>query len=125
MEISELKSYHLNFEVFDGAGLPINPSSVEFSKPTKKKKQHTSYFLKTSIVNLICPHLENLSRGLARGREGDEWKRRIILQDFWRELSLVAAKAVSYCLLGQRQAAKQRATAKHECERRDVAMRAK
>ena len=49
-----------------------------------------------------------------------------------RELSLVAAKAVSSCLLGkvsklgkgQKQAAKRRAWAKHECERRDVAMRA-
>ena len=49
-----------------------------------------------------------------------------------RDLSLVAAKAVSFCLLGkvsklgkgQKQAAKRRAWAKHECERIDVAMRA-
>ena len=36
-------------------------------------------------------------RGLARGREGGEWERSLILNDFRRELSLVAAKAVSVC----------------------------
>ena len=35
------------------------------------------------------------ARGLARGREGDEWERSVILNEFRRELSLVAAKAVS------------------------------
>ena len=72
------------------------------------------------------------ARGLARGREGDEWERSVILNEFRRELSLVAAKAVSACLLGKvsklgdghRQAAKRRAWAKHENERREAAMRA-
>ena len=72
------------------------------------------------------------ARGLARGREGDEWERSLILHEFRRELSLVAAKAVSACLLGKvsklgdghRQAAKQRAWAKHENDRREAAMRA-
>ena len=40
-------------------------------------------------------------RGLARGRNGDEWERSIILQDFRREFILVAAKAVSSCMLGK------------------------
>ena len=39
--------------------------------------------------------------GLAQGREGDEWERSLILHEFRRELSLVAAKAVSACLLGK------------------------
>jgi hypothetical protein len=68
-------------------------------------------------------------RGLPRGREGDEWERSLILHDFRRELSLVSAKA---CLLGkvsklgdgQRQAAKRRAWAKHENERREASRRA-
>ena len=72
------------------------------------------------------------ARGLARGREGDEWERSVILNEFRRELSLVAAKAVSACLLGKvsklgdghRQAAKRRAWAKHDNERREAAMRA-
>jgi hypothetical protein len=72
------------------------------------------------------------ARGLARGREGDEWERSVILNEFRRELSLVAAKAVSACLLGKvsklgeghRQAAKRRAWAKYENERREAAMRA-
>ena len=37
-----LKSQHLNSIIFDGAGLPINPSSVEFSKLIQRKKEHTS-----------------------------------------------------------------------------------
>ena len=72
------------------------------------------------------------ARGLARGREGDEWERSLIMTDFRRELSLVAAKAVSACLLGKvsklgdghRQAAKRRAWAKHENEKREAASRA-
>ena len=72
------------------------------------------------------------ARGLARGREGDEWERSVILNEFRRELSLVAAKAVSACLLGKvsklgdghRQAAKRRAWAKHDNEKREAAMRA-
>ena len=34
----------------------------------------------------------------ARGREGSDWERGIILNGFRRELSLVAAKAVSACV---------------------------
>ena len=72
------------------------------------------------------------ARGLARGREGGDWERGIILNEFRRELSLVAAKAVSSCILGkasklghgQRQAARRRAWAKQESERRDASMRA-
>ena len=72
------------------------------------------------------------ARGLARGREGDEWERSLILHEFRRELSLVAAKAVSACLLGKvsklgdghRQAARRRAWAKHESERREAALKA-
>ena len=71
-------------------------------------------------------------RGLARGREGSEWERGAILNEFRRELSLVAAKAVSACLLGkvaklgdgQRQAAKRRAWAKCEHERREASFKA-
>ena len=41
------------------------------------------------------------ARGLARGREGDRWERSLIMTDFRKKLSLVAAKAVSACLLGK------------------------
>ena len=37
--------------------------------------------------------------GRLQGREGDEWERSFIMTDFRRELSLVAAKAVSACLM--------------------------
>jgi hypothetical protein len=67
-----------------------------------------------------------------QGREGDEWERSLILHEFRRELSLVAAKAVSACLLckvsklgdGHSEAAKRRSWAKHENDRREAAMRA-
>jgi hypothetical protein len=56
----------------------------------------------------------------------------VIFNEFRRELCLVAAKAVSACLLAKvsklgdehRQAAKRRAWAKRENERREAAMRA-
>ena len=56
----------------------------------------------------------------------------MILNEFRRELSLVAAKVVSACLLvkvskvgdGHRQAAKRRAWAKFENDKREVSMRA-
>jgi hypothetical protein len=72
------------------------------------------------------------ARDLARGREGGEWERSVILNEFRRELSLVAAKVVSACLLGKvaklgdghRLAAKRRAWAKYENERREASMRA-
>ena len=65
------------------------------------------------------------SKGLARGREGTEQERSIILAGFRRELSMAVAKANSGCLIdrvsrigeGQRQAAKRRAWAKREEER--------
>ena len=56
-----LKSHLLNSVVFDGAGLPINPSSVEFSKLTQKKKEHTSYFHENYYSESKFPPLENLS----------------------------------------------------------------
>ena len=57
------------------------------------------------------------SRGLARGREGIEQERSIILAGFRTELSMAAANASSACLIdrigeGQRQALKMRAWAK-------------
>ena len=62
------------------------------------------------------------ARGFAWGWEGGKLGRSLLLHEFWRELSLFAAKAVSSCLLGKvsklgegcRQAAKHRAWAKHE-----------
>jgi hypothetical protein len=51
-------------------------------------------------------------------------KKFLRLTDFRRELSLVAAKAVSKLGDGHRQAAKRRAWAKHENERREAASRA-
>ena len=72
------------------------------------------------------------ARGLARGREGSDWERGIVLNGFRRELSLVAAKAVSACLLGKasklgeghRQAAKRRVWARQENERREASLKA-
>ena len=63
--------------------------------------------------------------GLARGREGTEHERSVLLAGYRRALSMVAAKANSACLLdrvarvgeGHRQAAKRRAWAKREEER--------
>ena len=63
--------------------------------------------------------------GLARGREGTEQERAIILAGLRRKLSMAAAKANSACLLDRvsrvgeehRQAAKRRAWAKSEEER--------
>ena len=63
--------------------------------------------------------------GLARGREGTEQERAIILSGLRRRLSMAAAKANSACLLDRswrvgehhRQAAKRRAWAKREEER--------
>ena len=39
------------------------------------------------------------AKGLARGREGSEQERSIILAGFRRELSMTAAKGYSACLL--------------------------
>ena len=72
------------------------------------------------------------SMGLARGREGTEQERAIILAGFRRELSMAGAKANSACLLervtrlgeDQRQAAKRRAWTKSEEERMQQERRA-
>ena len=83
-------------------------------------------------------HLECLvdsklrARDLEWGREGDDWERSVIMTDFRRELSLMAAKAVSACLLGMvsklgyghRQAAKRRVWVKYKNKRREAASRA-
>ena len=70
--------------------------------------------------------------GLARGREGSEYERSLIIMHLRRELSLAAAKAQSACPLGrlaqmgegQRLAAKRRAWTKREEERRQEAAKA-
>ena len=72
------------------------------------------------------------AKGLARGREGSEQERSIILAGLRRELSMAGAKANSACLLdraarigeGHRQAAKRRAWAKREEERMQEERRA-
>ena len=72
------------------------------------------------------------SRGLARGREGSEHERSIILMNLRRELSTAGAKAQSACLLGRvarmgeghRMAAKRRAWVMREDERRQESSRA-
>ena len=65
------------------------------------------------------------ARGLARGREGTDQEKSIILAGLRRVLSMAAAKAYSSCLLDrvsrvgeeQRQAARRRAWVKREEER--------
>ena len=57
--------------------------------------------------------------GLARGREGTEFERSVILMNLRRELSTAGAKSQSACLIGRvarmgeghRQSAKRRASA--------------
>ena len=85
--------------------------------------QEASKDLHTLLETLAESKLR--SRGLARGREGTEQERAIILAGFRRELSMAGAKANSACLLervtklgeDQRQAAKRRAWTKSEEER--------
>ena len=48
---------------------------------------------------LADPNLR--AKGLARGREGTEMERAIILSEFRRELSVAGAKAYSACLIGR------------------------
>ena len=65
------------------------------------------------------------AKGLARGREGSEQERAIILAGFRRQLSMASAKAYSSCLLDRlarvgeehQLAAKRRAWLKSEEER--------
>ena len=71
-------------------------------------------------------------KGLARGREGTDMEKAIILSEFRRELSVTAAKANSACLNGRvdrvgeghRLAAKGRAWFRWEEEMREVSRRA-
>ena len=72
------------------------------------------------------------ARGLARGREGTEQERSVILLNLRRELSMAGAKANSACLLGRvarlgeghRLAAKRRAWVMREDELREESGRA-
>ena len=72
------------------------------------------------------------AKGLARGREGTNQERSIILAGLRRALSMAAAKAYSSCLLDRvarvgeehRQAAKRRAWVKREEERMQEERRA-
>ena len=72
------------------------------------------------------------AKGLARGREGTDMERAIILSEFRRELSVTAGKANSACLIGRvarvgeghRLAAKRRAWFRREEERREDSRRA-
>ena len=69
---------------------------------------------------------------MARGREGTERERSVILSELRRELSTVGARAVSSCLLGRvarvgeghRQAAKRREWVQREEDRREEARKA-
>ena len=69
--------------------------------------------------------------GLARGRDGTDHERSVILMNLRRELSTAAAKANSACLLGRvarlgeghRLAAKRRVWVRREQEQRDEASR--
>ena len=70
--------------------------------------------------------------GLARGREGTEHERSLIIMNLRRELSTAGAKAQSACLLGRvarlgeghRLAAKRRVWVRREEEIREEASRA-
>ena len=72
------------------------------------------------------------ARGLARGREGTEQERSVVLLNLRRELSTAGAKANSACLLGRvarlgeghRLAAKRRVWVMREQEMREEASRA-
>ena len=72
------------------------------------------------------------ARGLARGREGSNQERAVILAGMRRQLSMTAAKAYSACLLdrvsrvgeGHRMAGKRRAWVKREEERMEEERRA-
>ena len=72
------------------------------------------------------------AKGLARGREGTEQERSIILAGLRRELSMTVAKANSACLFdrvsrigeGHRQSAQRRAWAKREEERMEAERKA-
>ena len=84
-----------------------------------------------SLLNLILD-FKLCARGLARGMEGSEQERSIILLNLRRELSTAGAKAQSACILGRvarlgeghRQAAKIRVWVRREEEMREEASRA-
>ena len=87
---------------------------------------------------MIMSLLESLAdsklkaKGLARGREGSDHERSVILAGFRRELSMASAKAYSACLLDRvarvgeehRLAAKRRAWLKSQQDREDEERRA-
>ena len=80
----------------------------------------------------ILTNSELRAKGLARGREGSEQERAVILSGYRRRLSLCAAKANAACLLDRvwrigedhRQAAKRRAWEKREKEKEQEERRA-
>ena len=84
-----------------------------------------------SLLETLADH-KLRAKGLARGREGTERERSVILSDFRRELSVTGAKAQSACLIGRvarvgeghRLAARRRAWVRRENERREDASRA-
>ena len=84
-----------------------------------------------SLLETLADH-KLRAKGLARGREGTERERAVILSDFRRELSVTGAKAQSACLIGRvarvgeghRLAARRRAWVRREDERREEASRA-
>ena len=53
-----------------------------------------------SLLETLSDH-KLRTRGLARGREGTERERAVILSEFRRELSVTGAKAQSACLIGR------------------------
>ena len=84
-----------------------------------------------SLLETLADH-KLRAKGLARGREGTERERAVMLSDFRRELSVTGAKAQSACLIGRvarvgeghRLAARRRAWVRREDERREDASRA-
>ena len=92
--------------------------------------QEGSKDLHSLLEWLVDSKLESI--GLARGREGTDHERSLLMMNLRRELSLAAAKAQSACLLsrvakmgeGHRLAAKRRALAKREEEKRQEAAKA-
>ena len=85
--------------------------------------QEGSKDLHTLLGTLADSQLQ--ARGLARGREGSDQERSIILAGMRRSLSMVAARAYSSCLLDRvarvgedhRNAARRRALVRREEER--------
>ena len=82
--------------------------------------QEGSHDLHVLLESLANSKLK--AKGLARGREGSDHERSVILAGFRRELSMASAKAYSACLLDRvgeehRQAAERRSWHKTEVEK--------